>query len=196
MIQVGYEGGQYLNVSLGVHIDIPKGAVPKGSLLRLEIGVSLYGPFEYPPESKPVSPILMLCPQEDIQLQKAVRVTLPHVLHEATDDNVDIGVMKTDHSSLFFDSSDFCLCKFVELSQDECEVKLHSNDDGGYATFSLSHFCFVYLRENFTSEDVIKRGYCICPMFPRQPSSDGTSTYHFCVTFFMKPCIEVNIFTK
>ena len=191
VITVGYEGVQYSNQNLGVLIDIPKGTVSKGSLLNLEVGVSLNGPFQFPPELKPISPILMLCPQEDIQLQKAMTITLPHVLHEAT--NNDIEAMKADHSSLFSSSGGSGRCKFVELTREECEVKLHSKDNEGYAyaTFELFHFCFVSLRARSTRKDASKRGYCICPVFPLRHLSNNTSTYHFCVTYFMKPCIEV-----
>ena len=193
VLQVSSKGKLYTDISLGMSIDIPEGAVPENSLLQLEVGMCLYGPFKFSDDLYPISPILMLCPQTDIKLNQSIKVTLPHIMKDVTSENVEelgIQVVKADHTSLVFDDS----CVFDSVVGDSNPL-VHNKDGKGYVTFSLRHFCFVCVRTDHKFEDVVCGGYCICPMLPVPRDNVFKSPcdifYHLCVTYCMDPCFKV-----
>ena len=58
-----------------ITLRIPEGAVAIGKFSHLEMGAAMYGPFTFPENTQPISPILWLCPlEEDAQLEKAICV--------------------------------------------------------------------------------------------------------------------------
>ena len=194
VLQFSSKGGLYFDDSLGLHIDIPEGAVPEGPLLQLEVGMSLYGPFKFPEDLYPIAPILMLCSQNDIKLHKSVNITIPHIIADA--EGIDtkaqsIQVIKANHTSLLVAGESL----FDNVIQDS-NLVFHSHNGYGLATFSLPHFSFVSIFEKRDNIEVAKkRGYCICPLIPSPStihSRSGTLTFYLCVTYFMKPCIEVS----
>ena len=86
-------------------IVIPEGAVPKGVVISIEIGLTLTSPFQYPShdESKPVSPILKLYVQDkpNFQFLKPVEVMLPHYLDLTSEDdsrNLGVEFLRTGHA--------------------------------------------------------------------------------------------------
>ena len=192
VLQVSSKNKEYYNDSLGLCIDVPEGAVPEGSLLQLEVGMCLYGPFKFPGGLYPIAPILMLCPQKYIKLAKPLRVTLPHNVDDAKDSDVGalgIEVIKADHTSLLNGGE----CIFDNVISDS-NISFTDRNDFSVVTFSLSHFCFVTLRATTTSEIAERTGYCICPLYP--PLNDvmsGDFMYHLCVTYYMPPCLEVTL---
>ena len=189
VLQVSSKGRQYCDDSLGLCINIPEGAVPEGSLLQLEVGMCMYGPFTFPGNLYPIAPILMLCPQNDIRLNKELRITLPHIISHATEKDLEIlgiEVIKADHRSLFV----ACECIFNNIIG-ESNLSFHTSDNYEYLSFTLSHFCFVTLRGTTKREIAERMGYCICPLLPN-PSSSSNYTYHLCLTYFMKPCLNVS----
>ena len=190
VLQVSSKGGLYFDDSLGLRIDVPEGAVPEGSLLQLEVGMCLYGPFKFPEGLYPIAPILMLCSQNDIKLHKSVNITIPHIIADAEGiDTKDQGiqVIKANHTSLLVAGESI----FDNVIQDS-NLVFHSHNGFGLATFSLSHFSFVSIFEKHDIKTAKERGYCICPLFPPPSDSSGTLTFYLCVTYFMEPCITVS----
>ena len=185
-------GGMYKDASLGLCIEVPQGAVPEGCVLRLEVGMSLYGPFQFPPDTTPIAPILMLCPQEQMVLRKPVLVTLPHIIDQASLFDVEglgIKVVKADHQALWCSQSQQCYFEDIAtvITFDSCEGQ-------EYATFAISHFCFVSLRAKTEREVALRFGYCISPLYPTQAvSSTSQFNYLLAVTYFNRPWLEVSI---
>ena len=172
----------YKDDSLGISITVPEGAVPEFTIFPIEVGTCLYGPFQFQQGSSLIAPILMLCPQKNIPLNKPIIVTLPHILVEATESDIksrNIQVVKADHA--IFRGSDLEKCVFKDI--DQCESHA-SFDDQNNITFSVSHFCFLSVR----AKNSKKKKCCICPLIDR---ATGVFTYRLCVTYFMKPCIQV-----
>lgn len=174
----------YRDDSLGISITVPKGAVPEFTIFPIEVGTFLYGPFQFPEGSTLIAPILMLCPQNNIPLKKPVTVTLPHILFEATEGDVEpfnIRVVKADHENV--QASDLEKCVFEDINPFDSHA---SFNDPNSITFSVSHFCFLSVR----AENVKKKKCCICPLIPINRST-GAHIYRLCVTYFMQPCIQV-----
>ena len=64
-----------------ITLRIPEGAVAEGEKIHFEVGVAMYGPFVFPENTQPISPILWLCVVEgDAQLRKPFQIVLPHYL--------------------------------------------------------------------------------------------------------------------
>ena len=193
VLQVSRKGKLYRDDSLGLCIDVPEGAVPEGRLLQLEIGMCLYGPFKFPGDLYPIAPILMLCPQNNIKLNKSMRVTLPHILSDTNENDVEsfgVQVIKADHTSLFI------ACETIfDTIIGESNLFFHTSNNYEFATFALSHFCFVTIRATANLQELAKkRGYCICPLIPSPKAlSSGSFMYPLCVTYFIEPCLEVCI---
>ncbi len=90
-LDITSKGATYHDDSLGLHIDVPEEAVSED--LSLNIGMTLYGPFQFP--SAPISPILVLEPNNKTQLHKPVRITLPHIIRG---EKFCARVMKASHA--------------------------------------------------------------------------------------------------
>ena len=177
-------GGMYHNDSLGLSIEAPEGIIPQGSVLPIKIGMCLHGPFKFSNDCTPIAPILMIHPPEDVCLLKPLKITLPLILTKPNDSDVKalgIQVVKAEHATNN--------CTFKELDESCTNLKLHSQNGFGYATFSISHFCFISVRANNNNEVIKRSGYCIYPLYSN-PSTGVT--YHLCVTYFTEPCITVS----
>ena len=197
VLQVTHEGKDFFEDSLGVCIKFPKGAIPKGSQLHLEVGMCLYGPFEFPANTSPIAPILTLCPQESIPLLKPITITLPHIIDQATESDVKdagIKVLKADHNCLLQGTPDLpSLYVFEDI---DSSISFEQIGDENYATFPLLHFCFITLRRDRSIQsDFAKRiniTYCISPLYPRNiAAATSEIPYHYPITYYMKPCFEV-----
>lgn len=201
VLQITHAGIKYQDDKLGLCVIFPEGAIPKNCKLCLEVGMSLFGPFKFPMNTTPISPILMLCPQEDISLQKPFSVTLPHIIDKATEGDVEamgIGVVKANHTAeaylgtqkqFSFEDTDSKVV-FEQIRQFEDE------NSKEYATFSLTHFCFISLRINESMKlEVRKRkSFCIGPFYPTRISvTTPVLTFHFPITYYMDPWLEVCI---
>ena len=194
VLQISSKGKQYCDYSTGLCIDIPEGAVPEDSIVQLEIGMCLFGPFKFPGNLNPIAPILMLCPQNDVHLNKNMRVTLPHIIEDAIDSDEEalgIQVVKADHNDLV--EGDECVFDTI-LATGASEISFHCNNGRELITFSLPHFCFITLRAKYSKEVAERAGYCVCPLFPTPKAVTSESgDYCLCVTYFMDPCLEVSL---
>ena len=183
------EGEVYRDDSLGLCVEVPEGALSEGCYLKLELGVCLHGPFLLPPGTTRISPVLMIRSQENTTLRKPIKVTLPHIIRESTVtlNTLDIQVTKAAFEIISPNGQ----YQFSDTAPDECHVKMGYIEGKSYATFHMSHFCFVTLRAEINSQAALAYGYCICPLYPTSQSSTGRFTYILALTFNIEPCIEV-----
>ena len=65
LMECDHTGLDYTVEEHDITLRIPEGAVTVGETIHLEIGVAMYGPFNFPENSIPVSPIVWLCIQEE-----------------------------------------------------------------------------------------------------------------------------------
>ncbi len=90
MLSFTEAGMRYRNEPMGVTIDVPEGAIKEG-FLDIKVGLALYGPFSYPDGLRPVSVVLLMCPQQEVTLLKPIRVILPHII-DCAQDNINCGL--------------------------------------------------------------------------------------------------------
>ena len=130
-----------------VSIRIPPGAVPHNSQIILEISVMMFGPFIFPDNLKPISPILRVCGGPvDMDLMKPVEIALPHCLDikGVTAKELRVVFGKVRHTDIKKNRYEFeCLENEVTLNDEQ-------------AILFTRHFCDICLLAPKT-RDVTKR---------------------------------------
>ena len=197
VLPITHAGMKYCDDRLGLCVSIPEGAVPEGLILHLEVGMCLHGPFKFPANTSSIAPILLLYPQENITLQKCIKITLPHIIDCAQESDVEtlgIQVVKADHILGAYPETHLPF-SFVDTDSKIVFEQIGQNENfQNYATFSLTHFCFLSLRVNkkMKSEVAKRKAFCVSPLYPtRVTAATPAFTYHFPITYYMDPWLEV-----
>ena len=95
-------GDEYYNSDHGIMLKIPAGAIPQGQVAHFEVAVALYGPFQVPDGACPISSILWLCIQENIDLRKPIDIILPHFLASFNESDIESLGIQADHKQLLY----------------------------------------------------------------------------------------------
>ena len=176
-----HNGARYRNESMGVMIEIPKGAIEEGLTVDIKVGIALHGPFSYPTKMHPISPILFLCPQKEVQLLHPIKIVLPHIMQ----DDPEVILLKSHHSDYNGKKS---VHHFKPL---ECKTKvsLFKHKKVNYCHFSLDHFCFVCIGE-IDEQTARNIGYSLTCVKPKVCKNSPDEIYIY-VSFNMPPCKQV-----
>ena len=161
------------NVYMGMTVLFPN------QTITLTIGVMIYGPFLFPKNVKPVSPILWVCGNStDVRLLQNAKVVLPHCLDidERDDKGIKLLFLKAhaNHTSK----------KIWYIFESVGDAVLH---EGHNAALYTNHFCCICLGANVSPSVKKNTQYCIT-LFKDIPNSRCV----FAVTFLLKTCIEVS----
>ena len=172
--------------TLSIHditVTIPPGAIPDEVTAHIEMGVALYGPFKFPDNCQPVSPILWFCILEDIELLLPLTYRLPHVIIDMSE--VNITFAKTNH--LTYQNS---MKRDVFTFEPVCIGESDFARESGYGYLSSKHCCFLCLSaENVTKDIALKKGYCLHILIENISPSSYRILLIF--TYFLKTCFEV-----
>lgn len=133
--------------TLGGHditVKIPKNAIPIGQVAHIELAVTLHGPFMFPSNMRPISPILWLCTQEDITFNSPIQVTLPHFLtdlnqHEIT--QLGVTFAKANHKVYLESKESQVMFKFSSCSG---QPKFTTKQGQGFGSLETRH-CFFFV---------------------------------------------------
>ena len=182
--QCTHEGRYYHNDHNDFGLEIPAGAIPEGESITIDIGVALYGPFQYPEGLRPVSPVFWVCvrDQNHFQFLKPVKVTIPHCLNlESHDDIESLGLtfLRGDH--------EMNPQQMYQFQQAEGDILIEPLKE--YGVIQTTHFCSLCISGQFTEEFIKKVLFCISAVFP--PTIDGEDSAYFFITFFLKTCLNV-----
>ena len=170
-----------------IRIDIPPNAIPDKSTRYLEVGVCLYGPFEFEENYGPISPILWMCVRENTRLDKPITVIIPHTLSDISEEEyASFGVRfsKASHDCVTNDSGE-SVYKFQPLSDD---ASFYSSRGKSFGVLQTDSFCFMCLeaRSSASHERALRLGYCLtCVVGP------GTELRMF-ATYFLETCLIVS----
>ncbi len=175
---------RYHNESMGVTIDVPEGAI-KEEVLDMEVGFALYGPFSYPDGLRPVSVVLLLCPQREVTLLQPIQVTLPLII-DCDQDSIDccLTPLKACHDK--YDDVKK-MNRFEAFNVEDLKVFKHKSFN--YSSFLIDHFCYVCLAARPTPP--LNLSYCLSRIKPSVFPLNRQSTIHFCVSFCMEACLKV-----
>ena len=166
----------------GFSITFPSGILLSNQTITLTIGVMLYGPFLFPDNVVPVSPILWVCgDSSDVKLLKNAKVVLPHYLDidEKNDRGIEMLFMKAHVNHYCYVNNKI---RYIFESMGDAAIL-----DGQNAELFTSHFCCICLAVK-VSNAVKERMLYRMTLF----RDKANSSYVFAVTYFLKTCIQVN----
>ena len=157
-----------------ITIIIPEGAVAEGEKVHFEVCVAMYGPFIFPENTQPISPILWLYPMEaNIELKKPLQVIIPHCVAGLTKDGLH------QHQVCFIKSD----CKDRDANGYYHFSQCSSNNNflfEGYGVLETSCFgLFGFAKLRCTSEISVR--YCLARVC--LPPSPPTYTFHLYVIY-------------
>ena len=170
-----------------IRIQIPPHAIPDGSTGQLEIGVCLYGSFKFENNYRPISPILWLCLQgENIRLDKPVKVTLPHILSDLSNQDLayfGVRFAKAGHDCVTDASGE----RVYQFQPSVGKSFYYAGGGKGYGTLEIDHFCFMCLEANndVTYSKAKSMGYCFT-------SVQGPSRLRVYATYALNTCLIVS----
>ncbi len=149
----------------------------------MKVKVALCGPFSYPDDLRPVSVVLLMCPQQEVTLLKPIRVILPLII-DSTQSSIDCSLtpLKAYHHNDVKKVNRFD-------AFDVKDLKTFKHKNFNYSSFLIDHFCYVCLASG-TSRP-LKPSYCFSCIKPLVFPLNRSSTIHFCVSFCMEACLKV-----
>ena len=174
-----------------ITLRIPEGALADGEKVHFEVGVAMYGPFIFPENTQPISPILWLCLlEEDAELKKPFQVILPHYLTGLSRERIEhhqVGFAKANHIDYTFVDNE------ISYKFQQCDAKLGFASSGyrNYGVLRSKHYCFYCLQANQTPELAMDAGYCLVRI--ESSLSPKWNEIHFSIIFFLDTCLKVNI---
>lgn len=187
VLDCGYDEMEHTIEEHDITLRIPQGAVTKGEKFHIEIGVAMYGPFAFPENFRPISPILWLCVMKKgiVAFKKEFQIILPHFLTELTTERLhyhQVGFAKAGHS-LCTSKSEQIVYKFKE-----CKTPTLFASSGGksYGVLLSDHCCFYCLKANQSPELVRNASYCLARI-----ESYISSEIFFVASFFLNSCLQV-----
>ena len=192
MLECDCNGREYTNVDHDITLRIPEGAVAEGEKVHFEVGVAMYGPFIFPENIQPISPILWLCLlEEDAQLKKPFQVILPHYLTGLSKEEIkhhQVGFAKANHNYILFMNNQ------MSYKFQNCESKPFFLASSGYRNYGVlvsKHCCFYCLQAKQTHELAMDAGYCLVRI--ESSLSPQRNEIYFSAIFFLDTCLRVSI---
>ena len=178
-------GIKYFDKSNGFALEILAGAIPEGVSITIDIGVALYGPFQYPEGLRPVSPVFWVCVRDEnhFQFMKPVKVTIPHCLNLKGHKDVEslgLTFLKGDHE---MNSQ-----QMYQLQQ--AEGYTFFNPHKRYGVFQTTHFCYLCISSKISWRAIQKAMFCVYAAIPRTMSPREPAYVYFFVTFLLSTCLE------
>ena len=181
-------GGKYYSPEDDYSLTVPKGAIPeKLGSVSIQCGVIPYGPFgpfKYPDGIKPVSPIVWFCMTTKVKFQKPVEITIPHCLDcDSEKDSQSLAFFKADHNV----SDSGPIARVFHFKETEGTSSFLPNTSHG--TLHSKHLCF-YCIGSKDKEITERANFCLITAEPK--CFQRISRIHFCLTYLLKTCMQVN----
>lgn len=176
------KGGVYIQGYHSVYLEIPQGAIPDGQPpVAIEMGIVREGPFEFPPNVKPVSPVIWFCTKE-FEFTRQLKITLPHFIG-SKEENRHLAFFKASH--------------IPETSGGTFSFKAIPDSDSVVfgscqGTLCTTHSCFLCICHNKSERVLANANYCLFSAIPKHSHIESNDfDMHFCVSYFLPTCVEV-----
>ena len=181
------DGVKFFSEAHDFTLEIPKGAIPKNERITLHVGVALFGPFQFPENLRPVSPLFWacVCGQRNFHFSKPVTISIPHFLNLESDQDIHclrLTFLKARHNKNSKGLYELC-------TTDENATFQASNNFGVLET---SHFCSLCIACIDTLECLNKTEFCMTSLLPKRVTAVGKKQpAFFFVTFCnLKTCLK------
>ena len=191
VLECGSSGQEYTIKDHDITLRIPPGAIPAGLKVHFEIAVAMFGPFIFPRDTQPISPILWLCLLDDCVLSKPFQVILPHYLKctplSKELEKHQIVFAKADHMY----TRSLKLRDRIKYAFKPCDSKPHLATHGkcSYGILSTNHCCFICLLAKQTPELAMDAGYCLTRV--EAFISQQRSEVYFVAGYCLHSCFKV-----
>ena len=190
LLECDCNGREWTNVDHDITVRIPEGAVAEGEKIHFEIGVAMYGPFIFPDNTQPISPILWLCIlEENVELKKPFQVVLPHYLTGLSKERLQyhkVGFSKASHDHIIVGNQ-----MMYKLQKSEIEPIFASSGCRSYVVLESNHCCFYCLEAKKTPELAMDTEYCLTRI--ESSRSPERCEVYFSATYFLETCLRVSI---
>ena len=189
LLECDSNGKDYTIENHDITLRIPEGAVAEEEKIHLEMGVAMYGPFIFPENTQPISPILWLCLlEEDVELKKPFQVILPHYLTGSSKERIkyhQVRFAKANHSDYTFVGNQ------MSYRFQSCDTKplFASSGCKSYGILMTNHCCFYCLEAKVTRELATDAGYCLVRI-EHSPMRRRDEIY-FTIIYFLDTCLKV-----
>ena len=182
ILECDHHSQEYTIHDHDITLRIPEGAVPTGEKIQFEIAVAMYGPFKFEKDMQPISPIIWLCFDEGVTLNKPFHVILPHFLTGLTYEKAQyhqVVFAKASHSKYSIEDGQ------MKYSFQPCNAEPYFASCGGrnFGVLVTNHTCFYCLQARKTPELVTDAGYWLARI-------DCFNERHMEVTFTAVYCIR------
>ena len=180
------EGANYFDEANDFGLDIQKGAIADGVNLSIDIGVALFGPFQFPTGLRPVSPVLWVHPErKDIQLSKPVTLKIPHFLGLANDEDIEslgLTFLKTDNKKNAKGQYEL-----QPVDDESIEFKPKTE----FGALKTTHFsCFICIASKDDNTCLKKARFCITPILPKSAIVNAKQDAFFFISLYLKTCLN------
>ena len=171
-----------------ITLRIPEGAVPIGEKVQLESGVTMYGPFNFPEDTQPISPILWLnVVAGDRTMRIPFQLILPHFLTSLSRERLrhhQIELAKANDDNYTYENGQMRY-KFVR-----CDIQPHISSNGTISCEGLNlSRCFYCLQAKQTPELIRDADYYLVRI--ENCLSPQRNEVYFTAIYFLKTCVEV-----
>ena len=166
---------------------VQAGAIPSGKLLTIDIGVALYGPFQYPEGVRPVSPVFWICVrgQKNYTFLKPVHVTIEHCIQlDSNEEIASLGLKFLKGSHDLNSQQRYSFSTVDRGSTFKFKAKC------SYGTLKTDHFCYLCIVGELNESTIKKAKFCLFGTIPRSFVYNESMYIYFFVTFLLKTCLE------
>ena len=189
--KVDRSGDKFSMEPHGVTLTIPPEAIREdgASIIDIEVGVLMTGPFVFPPRIRPISPIVWICIRNTATLCKPIDITLPHFVNRLNSGDVKkLGMrfMKASHHARLEDGKKRFIFDLIgNDSTTSFSPKL--------GKLKTHHFCFLCIAALESRHLYEHASYCLIRVDPIawSPALRKQDIY-FIVTYNMPTCLKVN----
>ena len=176
-----------MNDKEGISIHVPDGAVPAGKILPMEVGSAMYGRLSFPEGMEPLSPILWICPQDEIDLLKPFKITLPHMV-EYKEGVTELFFLKACHNkelpiNMSTELKELVVFNFEVMTHHE-GIEFNERNGSVYT----KNFCCVCIAGN------LRRPTKRYLLHRTQPRYQNTRKFaiDYCITYDLQTCVQVS----
>lgn len=171
VLRVTSAGAMFVNHAHDIAIFFPKGSIPDGICAQIEVGVSLTGPFMFQKGTYPVSAILFICFQENIQLLLPVEIAMPHTINVQSQNEIksySIKFSKAVHPICMSTSNK------VMFEPVAYESQFIVSNGQGFGVLKAESFCFYCITMHTSKPDIPKElSYRVNILVSREKVSSG-----------------------
>ena len=189
ILECDSNGQEYTNTMHDITFIIPEGAIDTEKKIHFEVGVTMYGPFNYQDSFRPISPIIWLCLlEEDVELKKPFQIILPHFLNEVSKEQIyshNIQFAKASHSEYSFIDNQ------LTYTFQHCEIEPQFKTIGlrSYAVLETKHCCFYCIEAKKTPKLALDASYCLIKV--ESPVRGQRNEVYFTAIYSLETCLRV-----